>query len=65
MTRKEAQKVAAEMEAVGFSTSFRKYGESYSVDATDTATGVSITVDTVEQWAERKATAEFDAKYSE
>ena len=64
MKQQEATKVSKEMEKAGFNTSMRRYGDSYSVDATDTATGISITINTVEQWQERKAAAEFDAKYN-
>lgn len=57
MTKHEAEKVAKEMEQAGFNTSLRRYGNSYAVDGTDSATGIAITVNTVEQWQERKARA--------
>lgn len=58
MNKRQATKVAKEMEKAGFNTSLRRYGSSYAADATDTATGYSITINTVEQWEERKAARE-------
>jgi hypothetical protein len=59
MTKREATKVANEMEEAGFNTSFRRWDGSYSVDGTDRQTGISITIHTVEAWGERKAAREF------
>ena len=55
MTKHEAEATARQMEAAGLRvTGFRRYDRgSWAVDATDPQTGIPITVDTVEQWAER------------
>ena len=55
MTKHEAEATARQMEAAGLRvTGFRRYDRgSWAVDATDPQTGIPITIDTVEQWAER------------
>lgn len=64
MSKQEASKVAGEMEKAGFGTSFRHYGKGdWAVDGVDLATGVSITINTVEAWEEHKAAREFESKY--
>ena len=65
MNKAQAQRVAREMEQEGFNTSLRSWQDGgWSVDAIDSATGISITMHTVEQWEEeRKRAIEFDAQY--
>jgi hypothetical protein len=63
MTREEARNTARDMERNGFNVSLRRYGNSYAVDATDSATGISITINTVEQWEERKQAIAFSREY--
>jgi hypothetical protein len=64
MTRVQAERVAREMEQEDFNTSLRRYADnSWGVDAVDNATGISVTMNTVEQWQERKRAIEFEAQF--
>lgn len=58
MTKKEALKVAKEMQARGFETSLAHWndtkGSSYSVNGKDGRTGGQIRIDNTEQWEARK-----------
>jgi len=70
VTRREAAKVMDEMEAAGYNTQLRRthdgdavHDASYVVDATDSSTGDSTTIHTVEQWEERKQAIAFSREY--
>ena len=61
MTRTEAARVMDEMEAAGFNTQLRRthdgdavHDASYAVNATDSTTGLGLTIHTVKQWKENE-----------